>query len=118
MSAIQKANIIGGNFQSPNGGPLSNGYLVFTLNHDSNIVSLNSQIVAGLTATLFLDVNGNLVSGQYLYTNDVITPAGSYYTVNAYDSNGIQVWSNPQIMNIQPYAATINIGSLTPVTPN
>jgi hypothetical protein len=120
-SSFQKAQIIGGAFQDPSGNPLSNGYLTFVLSHDSNVAVLGgptgAQVVAGIQIKFLLDNVGNLVSGQFLWTNDALTPAGSYYRVTAFNSQGIQVWANPQNFFIQPYAATINIGTIQPNVP-
>ncbi len=121
MTSYQKSNIVGGSFQDPQGNPLNNGYLVFRLSHDSNVTTLGAptgaQVTAGVQITMFLDQNGNLVPNQYLWTNDVLTPSGSYYRVTAYNSQGIQIWNFPQNFFIQPYAAQINIGSLEPTIP-
>ncbi len=121
-SSFQKAQIVGGGFQSSSGTPLSNGYLIFRLSHDSNIAVLGgptgSQVVAGQQIKFGLDNIGNLLPNQFLWTNDALTPAGSYYRVTAHDKTGIQVWASPQNFFIEPYAATINIGTLSPQIPN
>jgi len=120
-SAFKKANIVGGGFQDPSGNPLSNGWLVLRLSHDSNITVLGapngSQVAAGVAINLYLDTNGNLVANQYLWTNDSLSPSGSYYLLTAYNSNGVQVSAFPQTYFIQPYAVSINIGTLQPNTP-
>lgn len=120
-SIFNKAQIIGGNFQDPSGGPLSSGWLTFQLSHDANLSLLGSptgsQVTAGTIVTAYLDINGNLRSGFYLWTNDLLTPSGSYYTVKAYNSQGLLVWNSPQTFYIQPYATSISIGTLTPTTP-
>ena len=119
--AYQKANIIGGNFQNPSGLRLSNGFVTFQLSHDSNISTLGgpggAQVTAGVPMSFPLDTNGNFVGGVFLWTNDLLTPSGSYYLVNVYDSSGIVVWNFPQQFYIQPYAATISFGTLQPNTP-
>jgi hypothetical protein len=120
-SAFSKANIIGGAFQAADGTPLSNGWLVLTLSHDSNVSTLGGpngiQVASGLKVTLFLDTNGNLVPNQYIWTNDLLSPSGSYYTVIAYTFQGTVAWSFPQTFFIQPYSPTINIGTIQPNTP-
>ena len=77
-SAFKKANIVGGGFQAADGSPLSNGWLVLRLSHDSNITVLGapngSQVTAGIPINIYLDTNGNLVSNQYLLTNDLLNP--------------------------------------------
>ena len=122
---FNKAMIVGGQFQDSSGQPLSNGWLVFKLSHDSNVsilgISLTSpsgqQVVAGIQIKMFLDNNGNLVPNQYLWTNDVLTPSGSYYRVTAYNSQGLQVWNSPQNFFIQPYAPILDIAALVPQVP-
>lgn len=120
-SIFKKANIVGGGFQDASGNPLSNGWLVFSLSHDSNIAVLGGpngmQVAAGLQVTLFLNGLGNIVPNSYLWTNDSLTPFGSYYRVNAFNFQGVQAWAFPQIFIIQPYAATIDIGTITPQIP-
>ena len=120
-SSYSKATLTGGGFSDASGNPLNNGYLLLTLSHDENISTLGSptgiQIVAGIQVKIFLDGIGNIVANQSVWTNDVLTPSGSYYTVVAYNNSGLQVWANPQILYIQPYEPTINFGTLTPQTP-
>ena len=88
-----KVQIIGGNFQSPDGTPLANGYLLFTLSQDG-LVNGSSQIAAGREIKIVLDSTGNVVTSpaQYLWPNDVIIPANTFYTVSAYTSAGQLVW--------------------------
>lgn len=120
-SSYNKAQLTGGSFQNNQGAVLSNGYLTFQLNHDSNVYTLGGpngiQVIAGQTTKMLLDGNGNLVANQFLWTNDALSPSGSFYTVQAFDSNGIPQWLTPQIFYIQPYASSISIGTLTPGTP-
>lgn len=120
-SSFLKTNLVGGSFQDNQGNVLSNGWLTFQLSHDANVAVLGSptgsQVTAGQITTMLLNQNGSLCPLQYIWTNDVLTPAGSYYLVTAYNSQGLQVWANKQIMYIQPYTASINIGTITPNTP-
>ena len=119
-SSFSKSNLVGGQFQDASGNRLSNGYLVWILNHDSNIQTLGGptgiQVAAGVPVKIRLDSNGNAVAGQYLWTNDVLTPAGSYYTVRLYDDAGLEVWSAPQVFYLT-YSATLDLGSLSPLVP-
>lgn len=119
-SIYSKAILTGGNFQDNTGNPLSCGYLVFTLAHDENVSllgsSTGSQVVSGIQTTFYLDMNGSVVSNSGIWTNDNLTPAGSYYIVKAYNSSGLEVWVSPQIWTLT-YSPTINIGTIQPVTP-
>ncbi len=118
-SIFQKSILTGGAFQSLNGTALSLGYLVFTLSHDSNISVLGSptgqQVVSGSSVKIFLDMNGN-VQNQSIWANSVLTPAGSFYLVRLFNSNGLAVWATPQNWTL-PYQATINLGSISPSLP-
>ena len=120
-STYSKSILTGGGFQDNQGNPLSSGWLTFQLSHDGNVSTLGGpngiQIAAGVITTFYLDVNGNLSSNTGLWTNDLLTPAGSYYTVRAYNSQGLEVWTSPQVFYIQPHAPSINLGTLTPNTP-
>lgn len=121
MSNIyKKANLTGGSFQDNQGNVLSLGTLTWKLSHDSNVSTLGGpnglQVVAGIITTTPLDMNGNLLANQFIWTNDVLTPSGSYYLVRAYNVSGIEVWSAPQIFTLT-YAATINVGTLQPSLP-
>jgi hypothetical protein len=117
-----KINLTGGSFQNPSGNALSLGYLEWRLNHDSNICILGgpfgSQVVAGITVKTYLDMSGNIISGS-LWPNDQLTPSGSYYTVRAFDMNGIEIWAVPQIFILQGYVSgqVVDVGTLTPVQP-
>ncbi len=120
MSQFSKAILTGGKFQDNAGNPLSSGYLIFTLNHDSNVSTLGGpsgvQVISGVSTKFYLNANGSLVSNSGVWTNDILLPTGSYYTVRAFNSSGIEVWSSPQIYTLV-YAATIDVGSLIPNTP-
>ena len=120
-NTFNKAQIIGGAFQDASGNPLSNGWLTFKLSHDGNVAVLGgpagSQVVSGITSKLLLDGIGNICANQYLWTNDTLSPSGSYYTVKAYNFQGIEVWNSPQTFVLAPYAPTINLGTFTPLVP-
>jgi hypothetical protein len=120
MAPFTKAILNGGNFQDSAGNPLSSGYLVFTLNHDSNVSVLGaphgSQVISGVSIKFYLDVNGSLAANKGLWTNDLLTPTGSYYTVRAFDRTGIEVWASPQIFTFV-YSTTLDLGSIQPTTP-
>ena len=120
MSTYNKVNIIGGGFQDSSGNPLSNGFLTFDLTHDGNICTLGAptgvQVTSGQTTKYTLNVVGNLNPNQYIWSNDLLTPSGSYYSVIAYDRNGIQVWGSPQKF-ILTYSVTLDLGTVTPLVP-
>ena len=120
-SAFNKSILIGGGFQDNLGNPLSGGYLTFQLSHDGNATVLGApngvQVTAGVVTTIYLDQIGNLVKNTGIWSNDLLTPSGSYYLVKAYNAQGLLQWASPQQLYIQPYSSSINIGTLTPTTP-
>lgn len=117
---MDKAILIGGKFQDNAGNPLSFGWITLTLGHDENASFLGansgSQVISGVTTKITLDINGNLTANTGIWTNDLLLPSGSYYTVRAYNSSGLQVWLSPQIWTLT-YSATIDVGSIIPTTP-
>jgi hypothetical protein len=116
----QKTALTGGRFQDSQGNPLSLGYLVFKLSHDSNVAVFGSptgeQVVAGRNTKMYLNMNGSLNSGYSIWANNILAPSGSFYGVRAFNSSGLEVWSSPQIFQLT-YAPTLDIGSVQPVTP-
>jgi hypothetical protein len=113
----------GGGFQDSSGNPLSLGWLEWRLSHDSNICILGgpsgSQIVAGIPVRIYLDQNGSAVPGQGVWPNDQLTPGNSYYTVKAFNAQGIEVWAVPQNFVLQGYTSgqTVDLGTLQPIEP-
>lgn len=87
-----KIQLTGGAFQDPSGNPLANGYLLLLLSQDAQVDS--DQIAAGRELKISLDQNGNIVTSpaQYVWPNDVLTPANTFYTVSAYTAEGQLVW--------------------------
>ena len=87
--------LVGGNFQTFLGQPLSNGYLVLELSHDGQ-GSGNTQIVAGTKVTVPLDNTGNVAgTGVSIWANDTLLPSGSFYWVEVHASDG-RIVSSPQ----------------------
>ena len=101
-----KVQLIGGNFQDAEGAVLANGTLTLKLNQDSKVNS--SEICAGITVTIQLDSNGNVASStstpaasnQFVWGNDQLTPANSFYKVTGYAANGQLVFgaNNQQVI--------------------
>lgn len=111
-----KTQLIGGLFQDNEGNALSNGWLRFTLSHESTTSSPNSQVVSGVITKIFLDNNGNVAGTQSIWTNDVLAPSGSYYTVDAYNNKGLAVWSVPQYWTLVS-GSPIDLGTITDTNP-
>jgi hypothetical protein len=116
-NVYKKALLTGGQFQDASGNALSLGYLVFKLSSDSNVAVLGGptglQIVSGSTVKIFLDTNGNIQSGQSIWTNDILSPSGSFYQVRAFNSSGLEVWTAPQYFTLL-YQPSINLGTYQP----
>jgi hypothetical protein len=98
-----QVQLTGGSFQDSEGYLLSGGYLTFRLNQDANVN--DSQICAGITVKVNLDGYGSIIGGQYIWGNDVLSPANSYYTVTGYSSNGQISWgpNNQQVTGSSPF---------------
>jgi hypothetical protein len=108
-----------GNFVDMEGSPLSNGYLLWELSHDERYSVSNSQIVAGLKIRVTLDTSGNVPTNPatLIYSNDVLTPAGSFYTVRAFKSDGTEAWKSPQYFQLNASPNPLDLGTLVPVNP-
>jgi hypothetical protein len=120
ITPLSKAILTGGKFQDSAGNPLSLGYLLFTLNHDGDATLLGaptgSQVIAGVRVKFPLDMNGSVTSNSGIWTNDVLQPTGSFYTVTAFNSSGLEVWASPQIFMFT-YAPNIDLGTQIPILP-
>lgn len=122
-NTFKQVSLVGGAFQDSSGNPLAAGWLEWKLSHDSNICILGStsgsQVTAGIPVKIFLDQNGNVGPGQTIWPNDQLTPSGSYYTVKAFNSQGLEVWLVPQLFTIAGYASEqqVNLGTLQPTEP-
>jgi hypothetical protein len=109
----------GGNFQDSEGNVLNLGYLLFELSHDENYSVGPSQIVAGLKIRVLLDANGNipLSPATFVYSNDVLTPANSFYTVRAFKADGTKAWSSSQIWILAATPNPLDVGTIVPTNP-
>lgn len=114
----QKVQITGGPFQDALGNALSNGYLIFQLQHDA-VALYADQIVGGAAVRVPLDTNGYIqgtVTGApvYLWPNDVLLPANGNYIIWAYDSSNRQVWNNPQIQQVKSIPSPFSVNAWIP----
>lgn len=113
-----KVQVTGGPFQDAAGNALSNGYLLFQLQHDA-VALFADQIVGAVSVKIPLDINGYVqgtVTGApvYLWPNDVLLPANGNYIVWAFDSSNRMVWDNPQIQQIKSTPNPYNINVWIP----
>lgn len=109
--------LTGGAFQDAAGNVLSNGYLVFELSHDELDTVTGAQICAGLLRTIWLDNNGNVAPNQLAENNDQLLPAGSFYTVTAYRSDGVKAWRSFQYVTILSSPSPFNLNAVIPTSP-
>lgn len=115
--AYPTVNVVNGYFQNNEGLPLSNGYLVLSLSHDSTYgTPPYAQIPSGIRTRIYLDNNGNAAPNQYVWPNSLVAPASSYYTVEAYNNQGLKVWSAPQYWTISS-TGPVDLGTLTTTNP-
>ena len=83
-------HITGGNFQAPNGVPLSGGKITFRLSNDA--VAGDDQLAAGRLISFTLDANGNL--NGLIWPNDQMQPPDTTYKARAYTAQGQWVWES------------------------
>jgi len=107
----------GGSFEDLEGNPLSGGYLIMELSHDANYAAGPYQITAGLQLKVQLDASGNINPTVNVWSSDVLTPAGSYYTVTAYKSDGTQAYKNSQFWVLAASPSPLNVATLVPLNP-
>lgn len=105
-----KIELTGGNFQDSEGNPLALGYFTMQLNQDGSVN--DSQVCSGLIITITLDGSGNCNTGQYVWGNDAMSPANSYYKITVHAADGQIVWgpNNQQVTG----SGTFDVGSWTP----
>lgn len=113
-----KVQLTGGAFQDPEGNPLANGYLIMELSQDS-IANSTDQICAGFKIKITLDSSGNVVTSpaQYVWPNDVLSPAGTFYMVSGYSAVGELVWG-PNAQQVLSTPSPYDIGAWVPGTVN
>lgn len=114
--AYTKTQIFGGSFQDASGATLSNGWLLMVLSHDSNVTLPASQVVAGVPIRINLDNLGNVAGTQTIWTDDLLNPSKSFYTVDALNSAGLRVWAAPQYWTLTS-GSPIDLGIITPTNP-
>ena len=111
--------VTGGGFQDITGQPLSNGYLDWELSHDEKETTTtpNGQVVGGLKRRIFLDNNGNAVTGSQLWATDVMSPANPFYIVKGFKADGTPAFKAAQNWQIASSPSPFDLGSLVPANP-
>ena len=117
MSAT-KVQLENGAFQDCSGNPLANGFLLFVLSQDG-VVNGSEQSAAGRTIKVLLDSSGNVITSpeQYIWPNDVITPANTFYSVSGYEATGQLVWG-PNSQQVFSSPSPYPLSNWTPGTVN
>jgi len=105
--------LTGGGFSTPNGQPLSNGYLLLTLSHDEQSDG-TKQLLAGHTIKIPLDNVGKAAAGSQAYATDQMLPSGAYYNVTVYDNTGQLVSTGTQTLTLTSSPNPYNLGSWVP----
>ncbi len=111
-----KIQITGGAFQDFEGNVLANGYLTMQLSHDEQEAVDPGEVVAGLILRVPLDANGNVAGTVYVWPNDQLNPAFSFYIVNAFTRSGILAWAAPQFQTVTG-SGPFDIGTWIPNNP-
>ena len=109
-----KVQLIGGVFQDSEGNVLDSGYLHMRLNQDENIAGVG-QIAAGIVITINLNSSGSVDTStpQYVWGNDQMTPANSFYVVTGFKSNGQLAWG-PNNQQVNGSGGTFDVGTWIP----
>lgn len=116
---VAKVQLINGAFQDSEGNVLAGGYLKMKLNQDGVVNS--SQICAGIEVTITLDSAGNVASSsstpvaanQYVWGNDQLSPANSFYEVTGYKANGQPAWG-PNNQQVTGNGGTFDVSTWVP----
>ncbi len=93
-----QTELTGGGFQDSEGNPLEFGYLKMHLSQDC-LVSGVGNICSGIDITINLDIDGNAIAGQSVWSNLVMSPQNNFYRVTGYTSEGQKAWgpNNQQV---------------------
>lgn len=113
-----KVILAGGNFQSPEGDELANGYLHMVLSQDAQ-ANQNTQVAGDRKLKIFLDGAGNIITApaQSVWGNDVLFPTGTYYTVTAFTEEGQPVWGPNQVI-VTSDSSEFDAGTWVPLPTN
>lgn len=112
-----KVQVIGGPFQDALGNPVSNGFLLFQLQHDC-VVTGTGQVVGNVAVRVPLDINGNIqgtVVGNpvFMWPNNLMLP-NTNYLIWLFDASNRLVWDNPQSQQILSSPSPFNVNAWTP----
>ena len=119
MAYTPNLQLENGGFTDFEGNPLNLGYLLLELSHDENYSVGPNQVVGGLKIKITLDANGNIPVSPAVkvWSNDVLTPGGSFYIVWAFKSDGTEAWASPQYWTLAASPNPIDVGTIVPTNP-
>lgn len=103
--------IVGGNFQSPAGGPLAGGSITFRLSSDATVS--DAQVGAVVLTSATLDSNGSISGTVNLWPNSTLTPNNTVYRIKVYTSQGQLAWTSEN--TIPAGSGTFDLGTLAPL---
>jgi hypothetical protein len=104
--------LTGGGYCDFLGHPLAFGYLMMSLNTPSEVYTSGSEVIEGADTKfkIQLDSSGNVVAGQHVFSNQLLTPA-CQYVVTAYAADGTNASASPQTVTVPSASLTYNISN-------
>jgi hypothetical protein len=114
---VDLVELVGGSYQDFLGNPLANGYLLMNINTPSEVYTNGDEVIEGsdLRFKITLDSNGNCVSGQRVFSTDVLTPV-CQYSVQAFAADGTTA-STPQTVTVPSSGVSYDISQWVPLSP-
>lgn len=110
--------LTGGGFQDCEGNLLVNGRITFELSALATDIQTGTfQICPGEVVLYILDENGNISGTQYIWSNDLLYPATTFYRITVYTSRGQLAWG-PNSLPLVAVAGTVNLNLLVPNNPS
>ncbi len=108
-----KVQLVGGNFQDPEGNLLVNGYLKMFLSQDGVVTGVGN-ICSGIEITIQLNSSASVSTSpaQFVWGNDAILPVNTYYKVTGYTAAGQPAWG-PNIQQVVG-AGPFDVGTWIP----
>lgn len=98
-------------FQDPQGNCLASGVITFDLNTNAKVIAGGQ--VAPLHVSVTLTSAGVIPGGTVLYGNDQLQPAGTYYNVRIYNSNGLLVSGSFPLIWVISGASPVDLSLIT-----
>lgn len=78
-------------FETSEGVPVANGYVLIRLSQDAQVPSLPAQICAGISSRIDLDENGDTEGQSVVWANSALLPSGTFYLVDVFTAQGFCV---------------------------